>query len=167
MKVLVVDDDTSVRESMQKVLVDAGYEVIVAVDGDEALKRFDVEAIDLLLLDLNLPICSGWDTFERVTTRNPLLPIIIITGQTDQYAMTLAAGAGALLQKPLDAEQLLETMRILLAEPKETRLLRLCGYDQEQQGSVRRRPFLRLRNEEASHPFRYPRSHSIGGPAGH
>jgi len=125
--VLVVDDDTSVRKSLSKVLRDAGYEVVLAKDGQEAIERFDPHQTDLLLLDLDLPIKNGWENFERITSENPVLPIIIITGQTVQYNTTASEGVGALMEKPFDAPQLLETMEELLAEPKEARRRRLCG----------------------------------------
>jgi DNA-binding NtrC family response regulator len=126
--VMVVDDDMSVRNSLRKVLRDAGYEVVLAKDGQEAIERFDPEHTDLLVLDIGLPIKNGWETFERITTEDPVLPIIVITGQSGQYDSAAAAGVGALMEKPLDAPQLLETMEELLAEPKEARLRRLCGH---------------------------------------
>ena len=136
MKVLVVDDDPSVRESVSKVLNAAGYESLLAADGEEALAQFDSNEIALLVLDLGLPIKNGWDVFERITRENPLLPIVIITGQVEQYDVAVAAGVGALMEKPLDALQLLHTIRELLAEPAEVRLHRLCGHG----GSVRHIP---------------------------
>jgi len=130
-RVLVVDDDESVRESLSKVLREAGYEVRQAADGDEALKQFDPVQIDLLLLDIGLPVRNGWDTFERITSLDPQLPVIIVTGQTGQQKIARAAGVGALMEKPLDALRLLQTIQDLLAEPKESRLQRFIGYDRE------------------------------------
>ena len=121
MRVLVVDDDPSVRESLGKVLSGEGYEVALAADGQAALERFEQGAVDLLLLDLGLPIRNGWDTFERMTTRNPLMPVIIVTAQTDHYNVPVPAGVGALMEKPLDAPRLLQTIRELLAEPERAR----------------------------------------------
>lgn len=129
--VLVVDDDASVRQSIKKVLEGAGYEVAAACDGEEAVVQFVPEQIDLVLLDLNLPLRSGWDVFERLTSRYPFVPVIIITGMPDQYRTALAAGASALMEKPVDVPALLKTMDELLAEPKEARLRRLCGYQQD------------------------------------
>ena len=63
---------------------------------------FHREKIDLLLLDLNLPLKSDWDVFERVTVLNPFLPIIIITGRDKQRDLAAAAGVSALMEKPLD-----------------------------------------------------------------
>jgi DNA-binding NarL/FixJ family response regulator len=127
-RVLIVDDDASVRESAGKVLRAENYEVVTAADGQTALERFEAGGIDLLLLDLGLPIKHGWDVFERITNENPLVPIIVITGQTNQYPLAVAAGVGALMEKPLDVSQLLKTIQELLAEPAEMRLHRLCGY---------------------------------------
>ena len=128
MKVLIADDDKSVRNSLRKVLEEADYDVLLASNGEEALKVFEGENVDLLLLDIGLPAKSGWDIFERITTEHPTLPIIIITGQTGQFEVATAAGVGALMEKPLDAPMLLRTIGELLAESKEMRLRRLCGY---------------------------------------
>ena len=130
-RVLIIDDDASVRDSIGKVLKGAGYEVTTADDGEEAATQFVPERIDLVLLDLNLPFRSGWDVFERLTTRHPTMPLIIITGMPNQYPTALAAGVGALMEKPIDAPALLKTMDELLAEPAERRLRRMCGYDQD------------------------------------
>jgi CheY-like chemotaxis protein len=129
--VLIVDDDPAVRESIKRVLEQTGYEVAAAADGREATARFSPEVIDLVLLDLNLPLESGWDVFERLTTRYPMVPVIIITGMTNQYQIALAAGASALMEKPIEVPTLLQTMDELLAEPKEARLRRICGYQDD------------------------------------
>ena len=163
--VLVVDDDTSVRKSLSKVLKEAGYEVVLAKDGQEAVERFDPHHTDLLLLDIGLPIKNGWETFERITSEDPALPIIVITGQTDQYDTAAAAGVGALMEKPLDAPQLLETMETLLAEPKEARLRRLIGAG----SAVRHVPsesarFLQKLRERSSSRYRCTLSDSPENP---
>jgi DNA-binding response OmpR family regulator len=161
MKVLLVDDDKAVRESVRKVLNGAGYDVLVAADGPEALTQFDSHPIDLLLLDLGLPIKTGWDIFEHISNADPLLPIIIITGQANKYDIAAAAGVGALMEKPLDAGQLLRTISELLSEPKEVRLHRLGGH----RGEVRHIPpgsalLLKQLREQHEKPFHFkaPRS---------
>jgi DNA-binding response OmpR family regulator len=126
-RIMVLDDEPQIRQSLLKLLRAEGYEVVLAANGQEALERFDRENIDLLLLDLNLPLKSGWDVFERVTALNPLLPIIIITGRDKQRDLAAAAGVGALMEKPLDVTLLLRTITELLAEPPESRLKRLAG----------------------------------------
>jgi len=125
--VLVVDDDAAVRDSMKKVLESAGFDVLLAGDGQEAVQQATPVQIDLLMLDIGLPLRNGWDAFAQITAANPCLPIIIITGHSDQYPVAAAAGASAFMEKPLDASQLLATIQEVLAEPKEERLRRLTG----------------------------------------
>ena len=139
--ILIVDDDAPIRESLRKVLQAEGYEVVLAADGLEALNRFDPERVDLLLLDLNMPGKSGWDVFERFTFINPLLPIIIITGRDNQCELAVAAGVGALMEKPLDVPFLLRTMTDLLAEPAEARLRRLAGFSSTRYAAPQHAPF--------------------------
>ena len=63
-----------------------------------------------------------------LTRKNPLLPVIIITGMPNQLKFAQAAGAGALLEKPVDVSRLMQTIEDLLNEPNEKRLARLCGF---------------------------------------
>ena len=125
-RVLVADDDASVRKSLRKVLVDAGFEVALAADSREAVEQFEGGRVDVVLLDIGLPVKNGWNAFERITNKAPVLPIIVVTGQASQHDMAVAAGVGALMEKPLDVTELLNTIRELLHESVETRLLRLC-----------------------------------------
>jgi CheY-like chemotaxis protein len=126
-RILLVDDDPTVRDSLNEVLVAEGYVVTPAENGQQALDLAKKLPVDLVLLDLNMPIMNGWDTFERLTAEHPLLPIVIITARPNQLFTALSAGAGALLEKPMDIPTLLQTMEQLLAEPAEQRLARLVG----------------------------------------
>jgi DNA-binding response OmpR family regulator len=126
-RILVVDDDSSVRELMARVLAGEGYMVSAAADGTAALEIAAATKIDLVLLDLNLPGESGWDIFERLTAANPLLAVIIITARSNQLFTALGTGVGALLEKPLHFPKLLQTIRQLLAEPAELRRARMAG----------------------------------------
>ena len=123
-KILVVDDEHSIRESLSKVLRAEDYEVVCAENGQEAVGTFGAEKIDLLLLDLGLPVKDGWSTLEWLDQVNPFLPIIIITGRNAQRELAQKAGADALMQKPLNVPRLLETIRDLLDEPIESRARR-------------------------------------------
>lgn len=125
--ILLVDDDSTVRDSLNDVLVAEGYVVTQAADGQQALDLADRLPVDLALLDLNMPVKNGWDTFERLSAKLPLTPIIIITARPNQLFTAVSAGAGALLEKPMDMPMLLRTMEKLLAEPAEQRLARLVG----------------------------------------
>jgi DNA-binding response OmpR family regulator len=130
-RILLVDDDPTVRDSLNDVLVGEGYVVIPAENGQQALDLASQSAVDLVLLDLNMPVRNGWDTFERLTAKHPLLPIIIVTARPNQLFMALNAGVGALLEKPMDIPMLLRTMEKLLAESAEQRLARLAGKETE------------------------------------
>jgi len=125
---LVVDDDPSVREVLARVLVEEGYLVLTAANGPEALEIAAAHPIDLVLLDLSMPMQNGWDTFEQLTARDPLLAVIIVTARPNQLFTALGAGVSALLEKPLDYPKLVTTVRSVLAEPAETRLARMTGH---------------------------------------
>ena len=126
-KLLLVDDDAGVRESLAHVLNGEGYDVLPAANGVEALEVAAQNAVDLVLLDLNLPKKNGWDTFELMIKQNPQLPVIIITARPNQLFPALSSGAGALMEKPLDFPKLLQSIRDLLAEPVQARIARLTG----------------------------------------
>ena len=128
-RVLLVDDDRSVLEALGGVIEAEGFEVVRAANGHEALQKFRQQSMDIVLLDLNMPVKGGWDTFEGLTTINPLLPIVIITARADANSEAAARGITAFMQKPLDIPLLLEKMRDLLAEPAAKRLLRVVDDD--------------------------------------
>lgn len=128
-RILLVDDDPAVRDSIAAVLASEGYEVIAAENGLQALDLVDRESVNLVLLDLNMPGKNGWDTFERLTSNHPLIPVIIVTARPNQLLMAVNAGAGALLEKPMDIPVLLRTIQSLLAETEYQRLARLTGRD--------------------------------------
>ncbi len=130
-RILLVDDDPTVRDSLSDVLVAEGYCVIPAENGQQALDLANSLPIDLVLLDLNMPVKNGWDTFEQHTREHPLVPVIILTARPRQLFTALSAGAGALLEKPMDIPTLLRTIKELLAEPSKQRLERLVGKNKE------------------------------------
>jgi DNA-binding response OmpR family regulator len=135
-RICVVDDDSSVRESLKKVLEETGYEVILAADGKEAEGKLEDPMIELLILDLNMPNRDGWDVLEEANSNQPLMPVLIITGMMDQLATTAIPGVAALMSKPIDVSTLLKKIEYLLAESPEARLRRMIG-------SVEAEPWLR------------------------
>ena len=130
-RILLVDDDPTVRDSLNDVLVSEGYIVISGENGQQALELAASSSVDLVLLDLNMPVKNGWDTFEHLTREHPLIPIIIATARPNQLFTAVNAGVGALLEKPMDIPMLLRTIRKLLAESTEQRLGRLAGKETE------------------------------------
>ncbi len=123
-RILLVDDERSIRESLDKILRAENYDVVLAENGRESIEKHGRERIDLLLLDLNMPVTNGWVTLGWLAAVNPLLPVIIITGRPNQRALAETAGADALIEKPLDVPLLLQTIRELLDEPIESRAQR-------------------------------------------
>jgi DNA-binding response OmpR family regulator len=116
-KILLVEDDEAVHCALSEVLQGEGYEILHAFGSADALRATHVHRdVALVLLDLDLGGENGWDTFERLTSENPTLPIIIITACSDQRARAEEAGAGALMEKPLNIVQLLEAIQRLIAE---------------------------------------------------
>ncbi|HEX5397877.1 MAG TPA: response regulator [Verrucomicrobiae bacterium] len=126
-KILLVDDEPAIRQMLTRLLTAEGYHVLPAGNGIEALEFAGHTDFNLILLDLNMPGLDGWDTYEQISSRNPLVPVIIITARPNQRFIALAAGTGALMEKPLDLEKLFQTIRHLLDEPPEVRLARLSG----------------------------------------
>jgi CheY-like chemotaxis protein len=116
-KVLVADDDESVRESLSKLLQGEGYEVVAVSNGAQAVETFrrEQDQLGLLLVDLNMPFKNGWATVDRLLEINPSLPILIVTGQPNQYEMAKSAGVSALVEKPIDVPALLQLLQDLLA----------------------------------------------------
>lgn len=125
--ILLVDDDPTVRDSIHGVLVAEGFQVSAAPNGQQAVELARQTAMDLVLLDLNMPVKNGWDTYEQLTREHPFLPVIITTARPNQWFTAVNAGVGALMEKPMDIGTLLRTIRRLLAEPAQSHLARLAG----------------------------------------
>ena len=130
-RILLVDDDHAIREMLARLLVGEGYAVLSAADGRESLELARTAEVDLVLLDLNMPGMDGWETYEKLAAENPLLPIIVITARHNQSFTAMAAGIGALLEKPLDLPKLFLTIRDLLDESEDVRLARIAGKPSE------------------------------------
>jgi DNA-binding NtrC family response regulator len=125
--ILVVDDDDSVRASLEKLLEAEGYHVLTARDGEEALDRFESERASLVVMDVNLGPESGWETLKRVTALNGSVPTVIITAEIGQRERAEAAGAAAFIEKPIDVEDFLSIVERLLATPGTDRTRRAPG----------------------------------------
>ena len=126
-KIMLVDDDPAIRQILVRLLEEEEYLVVTAANGVEALTMNEATNVDLVLLDLNMPVKGGWETFEQLTRENPLLPVILITARPNQLFPALGSGVGALLEKPLDFVKLFDTIRTLLEEDPEERMARMAG----------------------------------------
>ena len=122
-----MDEDPFVRTMLKQVLGHEGYHVKSAASGAEALQVANTAPPDLVLLDVRLREESGWDVFRRLTRKWPSLPVVIITARPNQLFTALAAGVGALVEKPLHIPMMLRSISRLMRESVETRLARVAG----------------------------------------
>jgi DNA-binding NtrC family response regulator len=112
-KILVVDDETSILNTLQILLRGEGFEVTVAVSGREALERFDDVAPDVVLTDIRMPGMSGLELLAAVRERDPELPVILMTAQASLQSAMQAVNQGAFyyLQKPFSNGELVALCR--------------------------------------------------------
>ncbi len=119
-KVLIVDDDKDVLRGMSVRLKASGYDVVFAADGISAISVAQKEDPEVIILDIGLPAGDGFSVMERLASLLPVahIPIIILTARdiSDNKERALNAGAQAFLQKPVDNDVLLETIRKVLGE---------------------------------------------------
>jgi DNA-binding response OmpR family regulator len=125
-KVLVVDDNEVIVKTTSVKLKSAGFQVLTALDGAEAVALVRRENPDLILLDIGFPPDIGgvpWDGFRimewlRRVDRSKKIPIIVITGASNEKdkERALAEGASAFLYKPLDYDELIKLVRATMRE---------------------------------------------------
>lgn len=103
---------------MSRLLSLLGYEVSVAEDGMQALTSYQSEPVDLVLLDLNMPVKDGWETRTEIRQHDPNAKVIAMTGSmSHKRESTLCLGAYDLLRKPIEANVLQSAIEETLAQP--------------------------------------------------
>jgi two-component system response regulator MprA len=115
--ILVVDDERAVRESLRRALELEGYAVELAADGDEALRRLDLQpSPDAMVLDVLMPGVDGLEVCRRLRTEGNGIPILMLTARAeiDSRVAGLDAGADDYLPKPFALAELLARLRALL-----------------------------------------------------
>jgi PAS domain S-box-containing protein len=116
LSILVVDDDELIQDSLGELLRGMGHQPTMARSGEEALRLLDEGgAVDLVLLDLNMPGLGGAGTLPQLRAAHPDLPVLLSTGRADQLAMDLVARTAKtlLLPKPFSAEEIAAHIRQL------------------------------------------------------
>jgi excisionase family DNA binding protein len=116
--VLIVDDDSRLREYVRVNLEMEGYSVREAGDADEGLRVLEESTPDLVLLDVMMPGVDGWEMLRRVQERHGVgaIPVIMFSGQVDEQEVAEAAtrGAQGFIGKPFNPQQLIDQTKQLL-----------------------------------------------------
>lgn len=117
-RIMVVDDSELIRQILGVTLRDAGFEVVEADNGVDALLQMERESVDLLITDLHMPRLDGVGLIANVRRKAGwrYLPIVMLTSETEEHFRTSAerAGASAWLNKPVGKDQLLGLVGTIL-----------------------------------------------------
>src|SRR6478672_13824729 len=116
-KILIVDDERAVRESLQRALELEGYEIELAADGREALERLGADGhVDAVLLDVLMPGMDGLEVCRTIRRNGNPVPVLMLTARTqvEDRVEGLDAGADDYVTKPFALEELLARLRALL-----------------------------------------------------
>ncbi len=118
-KILIVDDDNTLREFLESIFSEKGFTVLVAAEGTEGLRLAHFELPDLIILDVTMPRLSGWEVCKRLKKddRSRNIPIIFLTArdQIPDKLLGMELGSAKYLTKPFDLTQLEKTVDELLA----------------------------------------------------
>ena len=124
-RVLLVEDSPTILEIVAKRLEVAGYTVLLAKDGDEALAKARAENPDPIILDIMLPKLNGYEvcTMLKQDTRYQKIPILMLTAKAQEAdeQLGLECGADAYFRKPFQAEELLAKIRTLIGSSHQAR----------------------------------------------
>jgi two-component system response regulator MprA len=127
-RLLVVDDDLDVRESLHRALGYAGYDVTTAPNGAVALRAVAKAPVDLIILDVTMPMLDGFNTCRELRSRGDATPVLVLTARDaiDDRVEGFDAGADDYLVKPFALRELLARVNALLRRAKPSR--NLLGY---------------------------------------
>jgi two-component system alkaline phosphatase synthesis response regulator PhoP len=118
-RILIAEDEPSIVVSLEFLLKGAGYEVMTARDGGEALRAAEELKPDLMVLDIMLPVVNGFDVCRRIrespVLRHILILLLTARGRESEIARGLALGANAYMTKPFATRELMKTVADLLA----------------------------------------------------
>jgi two-component system, cell cycle response regulator DivK len=117
-KILLVEDNEMNRDMLTRRLQRKGYEVVIAADGKEAVRKAQSQTPDLILMDIRLPLIDGWEAMRRIKImpETQYIPIIALTAHamTGDMEKCMDAGCDDYDTKPIDLPRLLEKMQALL-----------------------------------------------------
>lgn len=127
-KILLVEDNELNRDMLSRRLLRRGYAVLLAMDGEDGVKQAGTEAPDLILMDMTLPVISGWDA-TRMLKSNPrtrTIPVIALTAHamTADREQAIQAGCDDYETKPIELGRLIEKMEGLLRRAGDSSLVK-------------------------------------------
>jgi DNA-binding response OmpR family regulator len=125
-RILVVDDDNSIRQLSTEMLVQAGFAVDAAIDGAAGWEALQAKQYDLMITDNSMPKVSGVELVKLLRSKNPILPIIMASGAapTEEMRRNPWLDISVILLKPYTLDQLLDTVRqVLCAAPDDRETL--------------------------------------------
>lgn len=111
-KIMYVDDDTNLLESVSELLTEDGFTVLPFTNGYDALRQFQVEPVDVVLADIRMPICTGIELLENLHAVDQEIPVILTTGHADLDAAVSALKKGAFdfIVKPFQISHLVRAI---------------------------------------------------------
>jgi DNA-binding response OmpR family regulator len=132
--ILIVDDETSIRQTMARILLKAGFEVTTVTNAQESLAMIHEHAFDLAYLDIRLPDMNGLEVLSSMRNQCPDMPIILFTAQPDVHSAVeaLRRGATDYLMKPLKPEVVIQRTRDILEEQRKKKRRRAILQEMEQ-----------------------------------
>src|ERR1051326_3636160 len=125
--VLIADAEPRIDRQLRTGLLAQGYDVLCASTLEEAQDRFDLRAIDLLLLDLDVPSAAAWSRFPGISQLNPDLRIIGLTERSDMADMALRSFLTGVAEKPIDFTLLLKSIEEMLGQTSGSKGFRYIG----------------------------------------
>ena len=116
-RILIIDDSEVIRNLLKDFLIDCGYEVELAVDGQEGIEKACQGNYDIAICDIHMPRKNGYQVFKEVSIKKPKTCFIMTDSLPDELAeMALEAGAHQCLTKPFDLDQVRATLDILVKQ---------------------------------------------------
>lgn len=116
--ILIIDDEATLRQTMARILLRAGFEVTTVASGKETLSIIKEHSFDLVYLDIRMPDMNGLEVLKTIHTQYPEMPVILFTAQPDLHSAVeaLRLGATDYLMKPLKPEAVIERSRGIISE---------------------------------------------------
>ena len=139
MKILIIDDERAIRNSLKEILMDEGYSVEVAEDGAKGVEMAGKERFDVIFCDIRMPVMEGTEVLSKLVTEGIETPVVMISGHADIATAVdcMQKGAFDFIEKPLDLNRILVTVRNATDKAnlvKENKILKKKVYGQQMIG---------------------------------